>query len=306
MKKSNQSDESDIDSDAMGPNHTIASTVENSRIVESILQSLHKLKKPLNEAEICKLQNLFTTSKPTKDTKRKSIRDSLKKVSVLPKKNITAYMWSLFLSVQYAECKAEEYLAADILSDPKLCCRVITNMLKNLQDVCYKLNLNNQMFEEMTKKYDITVIVNNSVPVTSKVLKREPIIFVFTPDYTDTLVDLSLDDTWNEHDVCPQHSKYRKRKTFLLINQVILKNIFSRLCLENSQQCNYDAGVISVSGNNVTDQDTAIRQLLKLLMITLVHAVGHFDLFLRYSHCFYETHKRDSQITCLSSIFKKD
>jgi hypothetical protein len=128
-------------------------------------------------------------------------------------------------------------------------------------------------------------------------LKTEPIMFVFTPEFIET------DD--EDDDDRERHFTNRKRQTYLLVNLNLIRKLYERMESESNNLCNYEAGLISINNSrNIPDEQQAIRRFAKLLMILIAHAVGHFDLFVRFSAAYYDTHKKESQFQNINSIFK--
>jgi hypothetical protein len=296
---SDESDESDIDENSESKQDNI----NNSRSVKILLGKLLKkeLKLTTNERNVVKQVFGCHLQPQVAAPRRRNIRDSIRELKQLPQKNSMAYFWSLYLATTYTYFKIEELTVSDILTDSRMFSGIINQMVRNLQDVCFKLNIHHKVFDDMYKKFNIQICVNDSVTVTSALLKTEPIMFVFTPEFIENDTDNNYDDDHNNE----SYFTKRKRQTYLLVNLNLIRKIYERLESESNNLCNYEAGLISIGNiRNIPDEQQANRRFAKLLMILIAHAIGHFDLFVRFSAAYYDTHKKESQFQNINSIFK--
>jgi hypothetical protein len=293
-KQISSSDESDLDENSDSKQDTI----KNSKSVRILLEKLLRKELKLTAEEKNAVKQVFESQMQSQVTspRRRNIRESIRVLKQLPQKNSMAYFWSLYLATSYTYFKTEEFTVSDILTDNRIFSNIIHQMVRNLQDVCFKLNIHHKLFDDMYKKYNVLICINDSLNVTSALLKTEPIMFVFTPEF------IEHDD---EHEDKDSYFTNRKRQTYLLVNLNLIRKLYDRLEAESNNLCNYEAGLISINNfRNIPDEQQATRRFAKMLMILISHAVGHFDLFVRFSAAYYDTHKKESQFQNINSIFK--
>jgi len=172
---------------------------------------------------------------------------------------------------------------------------VFITTLKNINDVCQKINLFNFFWANFHNNYMFSIVVNDSLSVTSPCLKREPIFAAFTPEFT-----VSDDSDSDEESITK-----KKRKSYLVLNINIIQKLFEQYQAELMTSSGGETGLFYVSTTGQSsDTRRVTKQLYKLIIMLTMHALGHIDLFMKYGYCFYESHKKVSQFQSLSTIFR--
>src|SRR6266436_1785454 len=278
MKRKNETESSSSDEEPK---------VLESKIVASLLRKL-STKKPLTSKENEILKQFITKPAAATNNKKRELNESVIGVEQLPKKNIYSFMWSLILTTCYVELKQTGVTYDEIINNSDIFSDTCYSIIRNVHDVCQKLNLFQTFWYNFNTNYKIIIIINETQDVSSPCLKNEPIFAAFTPEFTAS--DSESDDELST----------RKRNTFLIINMLLIRKLFEQYQHEISTPSG-DSGVFFVSSN--LDEKRKCKQFYKVLLALTMHALGHFELFTKHGYCYYETHKQVSQFQIISSIF---
>jgi len=277
MKKRKIKDDEDEDSS------------DDNNPIAAILQKLTS-KKNLSPSEKREIAKYLTITPKDDCKKRQELNEPIfEGVKELPEKNVYSYMWSLLLSTCLTEMKQR---GDDFVHNSDMLVDVFVNILKNVHDVCQKVNLFQAFWSNFDNNFTFTIIVNDSITISSPCLKKEPIFAAFTPEFT-------MSDSEEEE----EESK-KKRKTYIIINTNLIQKLFEQYIMEMmSLSGGGDSGLFFVDCK--MDNKREGKQMYKLFLILVMHMLGHIDLFMKYGYCFYESHKKVSSFQTMSNIFKK-
>jgi hypothetical protein len=280
------------------------SSESDTNPIAEILQKLtSKRKQSLSSSDKCKVAKYLTIAPKENCKKRRELNEPIiERLQDLPEKNVYSYMWSLLLSTCLTEMKQR---SDNVAYNSDLLVEVFICIVKNIHDVCQKVNLFQSFWSNFHNNFTFTIIVNDAMTISSPCLKKEPIFAAFTPEFT---MSDSEDDDYDTGGGDEEEDKRKKRKSYIILNINVIQKLFEQYLTEQSSHSNSgESGLFFVTfgGKQTNDMKREIKQMYKLLLILSMHMLGHVDLFMKYGYCFYESHKKISQFQTISTIYKK-
>jgi hypothetical protein len=227
-------------------------------------------------------------------------------------RNVESYMWSLWLSTCYRYTDSLKETTDDFFEDPNFTIEMISTFVTLINAVCDKLGTFRNFWKSFNSLFAMDIVVNSDHTPLTTTIKQEPIYFVFTPTYVDTKLEAREEDYYDTQ----SEVHLKKRYILLIVNVALIKKMLDSYsdeagCMGNTS----DIGIVDISWDKAPENCTSLginqqrdfkmEKFVKLLLMFIIHGLGHFDCFIKDNCCYYKNHSNKSKFSCLSSAFIK-
>ena len=253
----------------------------------------------------------FQTKRIKQDTKEKD----LYKKNRLALKNETSELWSLAWNSLTYLTNNEDYTPSNFFRNPQIAGELISEICNIYSSCCRHLNIHSSFWKDFSQNYKAEIILNTQSVASASlsVFLREPIYVAFTLVFVTEAI--RTEDPWDDYDMSDENIEtHSRRSVVFIVNMNTIKTVYERYSKESVVYfTDADSGLIDIGREHAQSQRNNVYEgnkqeskreryiLYKLLLLSVVHAFGHADMFCKDHFCDYEKHGLKSNLFRFSS-----